>query len=158
MPCRCDYPNDYDGGLRQEADKATRAACDMRTILRRLKKLHELTVETREWIAQHDEEDARRIKQENAAGIRQRVKQKALDKLSLEERRVFGVMKAYKVEILVIDHEGIGPTNIVDMIEMDDCLDSKVKNIVERDIGEWEENHPLNLRSSCDEEYKKLFR
>jgi len=77
--------------LRKEANKATRAACDMRTILRRHEMEKELTVETRKWIAQHDAEDAKRIEKENAAGIRQRVKQQALDKLTLEERRVLGL-------------------------------------------------------------------
>lgn len=93
MPCRDDYPRECgeDSGLRRSADQSTRAACDMRTILRRHGLEHELTVETRAWIRKHDAEDAKRIAEENAAGIRQRVKQQALDKLSLEERRVLGL-------------------------------------------------------------------
>lgn len=92
MPCRCDYMEE-DGApvLKREADKATRAACDMRTILRRHGLESELTRETRGWIAQHDKEDAERIAKENAEGIRQRTKQAALDKLTLEERRVLGL-------------------------------------------------------------------
>jgi cell division protein FtsL len=78
-------------GLRRAADKATRAACDMRTVIRRHKLERWLTVETRSWIAKHDAADAKRIAKENAAGIRQRVKQRALDKLTLEERRVLGL-------------------------------------------------------------------
>jgi len=88
MPCRCEGP--YEERF-DAADKATRAACDMRTILRRHGLEQELTRETRAWIKKHDDEDARRIAAENAAGIRQRVKQQALDKLSLEERRVLGL-------------------------------------------------------------------
>jgi len=93
MPCRDDYPSSpcEDAGLRRSADQSTRAACDMRTILRRNGLERELTVETRQWIKKHDAEDAARIVQENAAGIRQRVKQQALDKLTLEERRVLGL-------------------------------------------------------------------
>ena len=93
MPCRDDYPSSCgeDPGLRKSADEATRAACDMRTILRRSNLEHLLTVETRKWIAKHDAADAKRIAEENAAGIRQRVKQQALDKLTLEERRVLGL-------------------------------------------------------------------
>jgi len=93
MPCRCDEPSCSceDSGLRIAADKATRAACDMRTILRRANLEHMLTMETRLWIAKHDEADAKRIAEENAAGIRQRTKQRALDKLTLEERRVLGL-------------------------------------------------------------------
>jgi uncharacterized protein YecT (DUF1311 family) len=88
MPCRCpedDYPRE------DAADKATRAGCDMRTIIRRHNLEKELTVETRAWIKKHDAEDARRIAEENASGLREKVKQQALDKLSLEERRVLGL-------------------------------------------------------------------
>lgn len=96
MPCRCD---DWDSNVsssetdhyRKEADQSTRAACDMRTILRKYGLENELTVETRKWIKKHDDADAKRIAEENAAGIRQRVKQQALDKLTLEERRVLGL-------------------------------------------------------------------
>jgi hypothetical protein len=100
MPCRDDYPPtpSEDPGLRLSANQSTRAACDMRTILRRHGLERELTVETRQWIKKHDAEDAKRIAEEEAAGIRQRVKQQALSKkqafldtLSLEERRVLGL-------------------------------------------------------------------
>lgn len=93
MPCRCeeDHTPSEDPRLRKAADAATRAACDLRTILRRGGVESDLTPETRRWIKQHDDEDARRIAQENAAGIRQRTKQAALDKLTLEERRVLGL-------------------------------------------------------------------
>jgi hypothetical protein len=73
------------------ADAATRAACDMRTILRRNDLEDDLTQETRYWIRMHDAADAKRIAEETASGLRQSVKQKALDKLSLEERRVLGL-------------------------------------------------------------------
>jgi len=88
MPCRCEEDNTerFDA-----ADRATRAGCDMRTIIRRYNLEGELTVETRAWIKKHDREDAERIAKENAEGIRQRVKQNALDKLTLEERRVLGL-------------------------------------------------------------------
>ena len=91
MPCQC---GDYGENIPQyriEADKATRADCDMRTILRRNNLESELTIETRKWIAKHDKEDAARIAEENAAGIRKKVRQQALDKLTLEERRVLGL-------------------------------------------------------------------
>lgn len=77
--------------LRKSANASTRAACDMRTIIRRHNLLKELTRETLEWIMKHDTADAKRIAEENAAGVRQRVKQQALDKLTLEERRVLGL-------------------------------------------------------------------
>lgn len=87
MPCRCEEPYETPARI-DAADKATRAACDMRTVLRRHKLEYALTQETRKWIAKHDKEDAERIAKENAEGIRQQIKQRALDKLTLEERRV----------------------------------------------------------------------
>jgi hypothetical protein len=91
MPCRCDYGESEESILRKEADKATRAACDMRTILRRNNLEKELTNETRKWIAKHDKADAARIKEENESGLRERTRLKALKKLNLEERRVLGL-------------------------------------------------------------------
>lgn len=94
MPCRCDGYEEMDRQERQDAaDKATRAACDMRTIIRRFAPSleNELTKETRRWIRGHDAADVKRIAEENAAGIREATRRRALDKLSLEERRVLGL-------------------------------------------------------------------
>jgi len=91
MPCRCE---DYGESVRVAAakmDRLTRVCCDMRTILRRENLESELTVESREWITEHDEWDARRIAEENARGERARTRLAALDKLTLEERRVLGL-------------------------------------------------------------------
>jgi hypothetical protein len=65
MPCQCDWAEGENRNkLQSLADAATRAACDMRTIIRRNKWESALTLETRNWIKQHDEEDARRIEEE----------------------------------------------------------------------------------------------
>jgi len=69
----------------------TRAACDMRTILRQHSLLSKTTSETQRWIRAHDAEDAKRIAKEEAEGMRQRVKLEALKKLNMEERRVLGL-------------------------------------------------------------------
>lgn len=92
MPCRCEEPG-VDESWVSKAHAATRAACDMRTIIRREAAylICELTPETRRWIAQHDKEDAERIEQENREKIRENTRLKALEKLSLEERRVLGL-------------------------------------------------------------------
>ncbi|MDD5358241.1 MAG: hypothetical protein PHX80_03790 [Candidatus Nanoarchaeia archaeon] len=37
------------------------------------------------------------------------------------------------------------------------CMIQEVKNIEERDIGEWSDYHPLNMRATGDAEYKRLF-
>ena len=73
------------------ANAATRAACDMRTVLRRNGLEPDLCDETRAWIAQHDAEDALRIEIEAASGYRDAFRKKAIAKLSLEERRVLGL-------------------------------------------------------------------
>jgi len=75
----------------EEADAATRAACDLRTILRRGGRESDLCPETREWIKRHDEWDARRAAAEEAAGLREKVRQAALNKLTLDERRALGL-------------------------------------------------------------------
>jgi hypothetical protein len=93
-PCCCGREDcsECNGGITAN-DRATRAACDMRTIIRKFapKLEAELTPETRKWIHKHDIEDARRIAEETAARIRDNTRLRALEKLSLEERRVLGL-------------------------------------------------------------------
>jgi hypothetical protein len=70
-------------------------------------------------------------------------------------------MKAYKVEILVIDHDDIGEDQIKDAIRNtrypNHCISPSVKKITAMDIGEWTDEHPLNIRGKSDEEYTRLF-
>lgn len=93
MPC-----GDINEYLRSDIDqleiavqRATRAACDMRTIIRRHGLEREVCDETRIWIEAHDAEDARRIAEEQADGRRKRMRRQALKKLNLDERRVLGL-------------------------------------------------------------------
>lgn len=71
-------------------------------------------------------------------------------------------MKAYKIELLVIDLDTIGSVLIRDVIEnlrfANRSVVPLVKNIQERDIGEWGDDHPLNQRATADAEYRRLFR
>ena len=70
-------------------------------------------------------------------------------------------MKAYKIEILVIDFDGLGESGIKEALENasfpNDCVSPNVKAITEKDIGEWADEHPLNKRATCDAEYQRLF-
>jgi hypothetical protein len=70
-------------------------------------------------------------------------------------------MNAYKVEILVIDFDGIGPGEIKDVFENikypNYCMYPSVMHITGKDIGEWTDEHPLNLISEKDAEYKRVF-
>ncbi len=92
MPC-------HDEGAERESkhevlgrlNHATRAACDMRTILRQHNLESELAAETRDWITEHDDWDRRRIAEEEASGVRTEARKAALDKLSMDDRRVLGL-------------------------------------------------------------------
>jgi hypothetical protein len=91
MPCQCDGYENVSESLRRDVDQATRAACDMRTILRKFGLEHELCLETIEWIRRHDKADAARIEYERKNKVREQTKQRALDKLTMDERRVLGL-------------------------------------------------------------------
>ena len=70
-------------------------------------------------------------------------------------------MKAYKIEILVIDFNNLGADGIETELNnvnfANDCITLNVKSITEKDIGEWSDEHPLNQRKTCDTEYRRLF-
>ena len=66
-------------------------------------------------------------------------------------------MKAYKVELLIIDMENVGESEIVELLENIKYIYPQVKDIKSVDIGEWSDNHPLNKQDTYEEEYKKLF-
>lgn len=70
-------------------------------------------------------------------------------------------MKVYKVELLIIDFDQLGPDGIKSAIENtrypNHCISPKVKSTEERDIGEWSDDNPLNFRDTCDAEYRRLF-
>ena len=96
--CRVIYDNSRAELLRRKLNKVTRAACDMRTILRRNKLEDKLTEDTRKWIAKHDKWDAKRIQQEKENGIREATRKraqakydKAIATLNVDERRVLGL-------------------------------------------------------------------
>jgi hypothetical protein len=65
----------------------------MRTVIRKYAPslIDELTDETLRWIQKHDNADAKRIKEEEAVGIREKTRKQAMSKLTLEERRVLGL-------------------------------------------------------------------
>lgn len=70
-------------------------------------------------------------------------------------------MKAYKLEVFIIDHDDLGPDAVVEELENghfgNDCISPRVKKIEIKDIGEWTDDHPLNKHATCDEEYRRLF-
>jgi hypothetical protein len=70
-------------------------------------------------------------------------------------------VKAYKITLLVIDHDGLGLERIREEIESahyaNHCISPNIKDIEERDIGTWADDHPLNKPKTCDVEYSRLF-
>jgi hypothetical protein len=70
-------------------------------------------------------------------------------------------MKAYKVELLIIDHDELGLAGIKEVLQQtrypNYCISPEVKDITSVDIGEWHDDHPLNKYETSDEEYRKLF-
>jgi len=58
-------------------------------------------------------------------------------------------MKAYKVELLIIDHGKLGPHEIASVLE-NTRISPSVEEITGRDIGGWTDNHPLNLPDQCE--------
>lgn len=70
-------------------------------------------------------------------------------------------MKAYKIELLIVDFDKLGPEGIKEELEAanfaNDCISLRVKKITEKDIGEWRDDHPLNKFSTCNAEYERLF-
>ena len=70
-------------------------------------------------------------------------------------------MKAYKLEILVIDFDECGES-IAGYIENanypNDCVTPQILSIKEADIGEWSDDHPLNSNKTRDAAVKKYFK
>ena len=70
-------------------------------------------------------------------------------------------MKAYKVEILIIDFDEIGGEEIQQVLENahypNRCIDPHVMEITEADIGEWDDEHPFNRSDTMLNEYERLF-
>ena len=71
-------------------------------------------------------------------------------------------MKAYKVTILIVDHDELGAADI--KVEMEntnfanDCLRPHVMEVEEADIGEWTGEHPLNQTATMYVAYEEIFK
>jgi len=70
-------------------------------------------------------------------------------------------MYVYKVEIMVVDLDELGPQEIKDVFENikypNHCMSPEVMDIEGRDIGEWDDEHPLNNIHKSEAEYRRLF-
>lgn len=65
-------------------------------------------------------------------------------------------MKVFKVEMYVVDFEGMGEEEIKRVIEDGKYIYPNVVHMESREVN-WSDDHPLNKKSTCDAEYKRLF-
>lgn len=70
-------------------------------------------------------------------------------------------MKAYKVELLIIDFDELGEDSLRYQLENasypNDCVSPTVMAIMGRDIGPWDDDHALNSRSTRAAAYERIF-
>ncbi len=65
-------------------------------------------------------------------------------------------MKAYKIEVFIIDFEDVGPRGIHSELENCKHIGVQIKDTKVTDIGEWSEDHPLNKGETYREAYQHL--
>lgn len=66
-------------------------------------------------------------------------------------------MKAYKITVVVVDHERMGGDAIADEVARSKYIHADVIDVKEADIGEWSDDHPLNRRDKIPGEVARLF-
>ena len=66
------------------------------------------------------------------------------------------IIKAYKIEILVLDFEDSGEESIKETVENVRYLNAEVMSIKSEDI-EWSDDHPLNNCGTSARAYQDLF-
>lgn len=70
-------------------------------------------------------------------------------------------MKLIQMTVTVIDFDGLGADEVASVIENTKypnwCIYPKVCETKVHDIGEWSDDHPLNLKSTCDAELKRIL-
>jgi hypothetical protein len=66
----------------------------------------------------------------------------------------------YKFEVLVVDHDNVGPASCMAEIENarygNRCISPHIMSVEEREV-EWSDEHPLNHRGKADAEFRRLF-
>ena len=69
-------------------------------------------------------------------------------------------MKVYKVTLMIIDFDEVGD-DIKDIIENarypNRCISPTVYGMESMDIGEWEDENPLNNHKEWKAEFRRLF-
>lgn len=70
-------------------------------------------------------------------------------------------MQVIKLEVVIVDMDGLGAEEIKSVIENqrypNHCISPDVRNMEVREIGEWSDEHPLNHRDKQEAELVRLF-
>lgn len=70
-------------------------------------------------------------------------------------------MDAIKVELLILDFDGLDSEEIKDVIENqrypNHCISPNVMSIERQDVGEFNDDHPLNLTDKMRDEFQRIF-
>jgi hypothetical protein len=69
-------------------------------------------------------------------------------------------VKVYKVTLMVVDHDGIGPSDIKCELEhtrySNHCMSPRVMEVESREV-QWTDNHLLNYQTTEAQEFWRLF-
>jgi hypothetical protein len=65
-------------------------------------------------------------------------------------------MKAYKIELFVMDFENLGDDEVTRIIESSKYINAEVISFKTAEV-EWEDDHPLNSHNTFTEAYNNLF-
>ena len=80
-----------------------------------------------------------------------------VDAIEKDEAKTLNV---YRVEVMVIDHDEVGPEGVKAAIENarypNRCIHPEVMGIETRQV-DWHEQHPLNLNTQMKDAFRKLF-
>lgn len=70
-------------------------------------------------------------------------------------------MQAHRLVVTVIDFDRLGAGGVKNALENarypNRCIRPEVQRVETREIGEWDDDHPLNRRDTADAEWKRLF-
>jgi len=70
-------------------------------------------------------------------------------------------MQVHRLVVTVIDSDGLGAEGVKEALENgrfpNRCISPAVRSIETRDIGEWRDDHPLNLTATAAAEWERLF-
>lgn len=97
MPCNSDYDDRrYSDDVRREVTRATRVACELAKLLKKDGVLfNKISPRTKRWIKKHDALDRARAlaeeKEKDKVRIANKIRIKALAKLSAKEKAVLGL-------------------------------------------------------------------